>query len=89
MGVITFNGIASDKLDIQVEHPPGYETPKKDYEIVHVPGRNGDVYIDKGSYQNVSRTYDIAMGMMYYCFRNYKVNRHHRRKKFIPAVPKN
>lgn len=46
MGVITFNGIASDKLGIQVEHPPGYETPKKDYEIVHVPGRNGDVYID-------------------------------------------
>lgn len=62
MGVITFNGIASNKLGIQVEHPPGYETPKKDYEIVHVPGRNGDVYIDKGSYQNVSRTYDIAIG---------------------------
>lgn len=62
MGVITFNGIASDKLGIQVEHPPGYETPKKDYEIVHVPGRNGDVYIDKGSYQNISRTYDIAVG---------------------------
>ena len=62
MGVIIFNGIPSTDYHIQVEHPPGYETPAKDYDITHVPGRNGDVYIDKGSYKNVSRSYEIAVG---------------------------
>ena len=41
---------------------PGYETPEKDYEVTHIPGRNGDIYVDKGSYKNVSRSYDIAIG---------------------------
>lgn len=62
MGVIIFNGISSEEFAIQVEHPPGYETPEKDYEITHIPGRNGDIYVDKGSYQNVSRSYDLAIG---------------------------
>lgn len=30
--------------------------------MTHIPGRNGDVYIDKGSYQNTTRSYDIAVG---------------------------
>lgn len=62
MGIVIYNGISSEDFDIQVEHPPEYETPEKDYEITHIPGRNGDVYIDKGSYKNVSRNYDIAIG---------------------------
>lgn len=62
MGVIIFNGISSKDFSIEVEHFPGYETPQRDYEVVHVPGKNGDVFIDKGSYQNVSRTYEIAIG---------------------------
>lgn len=62
MEQIVFNGLSSNEYKIQIEHPPGYETPSKDYEIVHVPGRNGDVVMDKGSYQNVSRTYQIAVG---------------------------
>lgn len=62
MGFIIFNGISSKDYHIQVEHPPGYDTPERDYEIVHVPGRNGDVIIDKGSYQNKDRSYEIAIG---------------------------
>ncbi len=64
MGIVIFNGISSREYDIQVEHPPGYETPEKDYDITHVPGRNGDIVIDNGSYQNVSRTYQIAVGSL-------------------------
>lgn len=60
MGVIWFNGASSQALSILVEHPPDYEYPKKDLEIVHVPGRNGDVVLDKGSWQNVDRAYKIA-----------------------------
>lgn len=62
MGVITYNGVASSSLGIVVEEPPEYIYPERDYEITHVPGRNGDIYIDKGSYQNVERTYKLAAG---------------------------
>lgn len=62
MGIVIFNGRSSEDYGIQVEHPPGYQTPARDYETVHVPGRNGDILIDNGSYQNVSREYEIAVG---------------------------
>lgn len=62
MGVVIFNGRSSADYGIQVEHPPEYQTPAKDYEIIHIPGRNGDLVIDNGSYQNVSRQYQIAIG---------------------------
>lgn len=62
MGVIIFNGLSSKDFDIEVELFPTYQTPRKDYDVVHIPGRNGDLYIDKGSYQNVDRKYEIAVG---------------------------
>lgn len=61
MGIITFNGGSSQNI-FQVEHPPEYEIPERDYDIVPVPGRNGDLTLDKGSYKNVNRSYDIAFG---------------------------
>lgn len=64
MGVIVFNGNSSSTYGIEVEHPPAYIYPKKDLEVIHVPGRNGDIIIDKGSYQNVTREYDIAAGSL-------------------------
>lgn len=62
MGIVIFDGRSSKNYGIQVEHPPGYQTPARDYEMVHIPGRNGDLLIDNGSYQNVSREYEIAVG---------------------------
>lgn len=64
MGVIIFNGNSSLDYGIQVEQPPEYQTPAKDYDIIHVPGKNGDVVIDKGSYKNVSRNYKISSGYL-------------------------
>ncbi len=62
MGVVIFNGASSQDYGIQVEHPPEYQAPAKDYEIIHIPGRNGDLVVDNGSYQNVNRSYQIAIG---------------------------
>lgn len=62
MGVVIFNGKPSLDYGIQVEHPPEYQIPAKDYEVIHIPGRNGDLVIDNGSYQNVNRQYQIAFG---------------------------
>ena len=62
MGIVMFNGISSLDYGIQVEHPPEYQAPARDYEVIHVPGRNGDLVIDNGSYQNVNRSYQLAIG---------------------------
>lgn len=62
MGLVIFNGVSSRDCLIQVEHPPGYTYPERDYESVHVPGRNGDVVVDSGSYKNIEREYEIAIG---------------------------
>lgn len=64
MGLIMFNGVSSLDYGIQVEHGPGYSTPEKDYEVKHVPGRNGDVCLDKGSYKNTTRTYEVSLGSL-------------------------
>lgn len=63
MGILTYNGKTSKDL-FQVERPPDYKFPEKDYDIIHVPGRNGDIIIDKGTYKNVLRDYDIAVGSL-------------------------
>lgn len=62
MGIVMFNGISSLDYGIQVEHPPEYQAPARDYEVIHVPGRNGDLVIDNGSYQNINRSYQMAIG---------------------------
>lgn len=62
MGVIIFNGIPSTNYGIHVETPPVYATPERDYGVVHIPGRNGDLVIDNGSYKNVTRKYSISVG---------------------------
>lgn len=62
MGVIIYNGVSSEELGIVVEHPPNYEIAKRRYETIQVPGRNGDIIIDNNCFDNVDRTYDIAIG---------------------------
>lgn len=62
MGVIIFNNVSCADYDIVVEHYPEYQTPNRDVDVIHVPGRNGDITIDQGSFQNVDRVYPIAVG---------------------------
>ena len=62
MGVIIFNGVSSKELGIEVEALPNYNFAKRDYDIYHVPGKSGDVIIDRGSYSNVGREYRISIG---------------------------
>lgn len=62
MGIIKYNGISTDEVGIVVETPPNYEIPERNYEIISVPGRNGDIVIDLNSYKNVVREYNIAIG---------------------------
>jgi predicted phage tail component-like protein len=61
MGVIEFNGISSRDLGIEVETFPTYDTPEKEYQVTHVPGRNGDLLVPTGTYKNVPRSYKVSM----------------------------
>ncbi len=60
MGIVSFNGVTTEDLDLIVQTPPVHAFSEKDSESYHVPGKNGDVIIDSGSYKNVERTYNIA-----------------------------
>lgn len=66
MGVINFNGVPTDSkrfsAPILVEQPPSYAFPSRDTTFTHVPGRDGDIFVDNGSYNNVKRSYALAIG---------------------------
>lgn len=60
MGVIVYNGVSSEELGIVVETAPNYEIAERDYDVISVPGKNGDYVIDRGCFKNVDRVYSIA-----------------------------
>lgn len=62
MGIIVFNGLSSADYGIKVWQPPTYVIPERDYEVIHVPGRNGDLLLDKDSYKNTTRSYVVSFG---------------------------
>lgn len=61
MGVITFNNVTSSSLGIEVETFPDYVAPEKEYQVTHVPGRNGDLVVDTKTYKNVPKAYKVSM----------------------------
>lgn len=61
MGVIYFNGISSKDLGIEVETFPKYEIPEKEVTKYEIPGRNGEIVIDHGTFKNVNVEYDISV----------------------------
>ena len=62
MGFVVFNGVSSRDVDLEVETFPTYVSPKRKYEKISVPGRNGDIIVDNGSWENVTRTYSVSVG---------------------------
>lgn len=60
MGIdyLVFGGVDSRDYNIEVFFKDVDHTPKRVYEIVEVPGRNGAIYIDQKRYEDVPVTYD-------------------------------
>lgn len=52
-----YNGKNSLDFGIHVYDPQILNTPQKRREIIEVPGRNGDIIIEDGSYENVTVTF--------------------------------
>lgn len=60
INTITFNGISSDEFGIYVGGQNSFNAPKKNIKKIPVPGRNGDLVFDKGTFSNVNVPYNIV-----------------------------
>ena len=54
---IIFGGVKSSDYGIYISGEGVFDAPKRAVEAVHVPGRNGDIIIDQGRYENVTVKY--------------------------------
>ena len=61
MSILLFNGVTSASVHSHIVEPPEYQIPERDYDTIHIDGRNGDVIIDSGCYKNVDRKYKMSM----------------------------
>jgi phage-related protein len=55
--MITINGRSSLDFGVGIHGNDVYNAPKRSTESISVPGRNGDLIIDNGRYENISVTY--------------------------------
>lgn len=54
---LTFGGIPSTDYGVYISGGGTFDAPARDEESVSVPGKNGDIIIDNGRYQNITVTY--------------------------------
>lgn len=60
MGMIMFNDIPSTDFDIYVGGQNSFGAPKRNVKKIAIPGRNGDLVFDKGTFNNVNISYNIV-----------------------------
>ena len=54
----TLNGRSSADWDIVCSSDTAYNAPARDVKAIQVPGRNGELHIDNGRWQNIDLTYN-------------------------------
>lgn len=55
-----FKGIDSREFEIMIATDPQIAIAERDKEVIEVPGRDGNLYVDKGRYKNISVSYDAS-----------------------------
>lgn len=60
MGTMIFNGFSTVDAGVVIQTPPVYEFPSRRSEVIQIQGKNGDIIIDKNSFNNVNREYNLA-----------------------------
>lgn len=53
----TFAGIASDTYGVQISGDGVYNAPIRSYEMIPIPGRNGDLSFDQHRFENIELIY--------------------------------
>lgn len=61
MGIITFNGKSSSSFGIAVERYPSPNRPARRGTVLQIPGRNGNLVIEDGTYENVTLKFDVYL----------------------------
>ena len=61
MEYFTYNNKSSYEFGLIVTGLRTYGAPNRRVETVHVPGKNGDLLIDEGTFDNIIVSYDIAV----------------------------
>ena len=59
VNTFTFGGVTSSTYGIYVSGEALFNAPKRDAEVIQIPGRDGDYVLDKGSFQNIEVTYRV------------------------------
>lgn len=54
---IVFGGVDSADYDIYISGEGVFNAPKRDVEMIEIPGRNGAFALDKGRFENIEVTY--------------------------------
>lgn len=57
----TFNGVNSLDMGIYVSSRGEYKEPEKDYEVVSVPGRSGDLLFSNNRLKNIEVSYNVLI----------------------------
>ena len=58
-GLIVWGGEQSTDYGIVVSAAPAFDKPRKRTTVYNIPGRNGDIITQDGSFDNVVRTYKV------------------------------
>lgn len=56
-----FDGVGSAQLGLHITGSATYGAPERDMEMISIPGRNGDLIIDKGRYKNIPVSYPVSI----------------------------
>ena len=54
---ITFGGVNSADFGIYISGEGVFNAPKRDVEMIKIPGRNGEFALDNGRFENIEVTY--------------------------------
>lgn len=60
MGVIRFNGISSAEFGCTIERRPNHTRGSRRGELIEIPGRNGAIVLEDGSYSTYVQQYVVA-----------------------------
>ncbi|MBQ6234779.1 MAG: hypothetical protein IJK54_02595 [Clostridia bacterium] len=60
MSYFYFNGFYSYEMGLIVEEKSIYNGPQPDFELISVPGRDGDVILDHNRFKNVEVSYTVS-----------------------------
>lgn len=61
MRAFNFGGVSSRDYGVGISGTGTYDAPERDVEVVEIPGRNGEIVIDKGRFKNITVTFPAWM----------------------------